>query len=355
MISDLMDGEAIIGADSANVRPASLDLSLSDEVYRVDGIFQPRPNETVRQVLDLVTKEKHSLDKPMERGRMYIARLNEVLNLPETIYGFCNPKSTSGRLDIHIRLMADGVPRYDSVTPAGFTGELWVSIAPKTFPVIAKPGLSLNQLRFFNDDTRLDRRELELAVKRYGLIWSQKKDQPLAYDDLFIRDNDDSLILRLDGRKELVGYRGISGSEPVDLSRVGEYPPEQFFEPVHKQDGYIHLKQNEFYILSTREAVKVPPELACEMAPMDERSGEFRSHYAGFIDPGWGYGAAGEARGRPLTLEVRPFEDLIARDKQPIAKIRFEYVTEVSAENYDLMNSNYNRQSGPKLAKQFRS
>jgi dCTP deaminase len=117
----------------------------------------------------------------------------------------------------------------------------------------------------------------------------------------------------------------------------------------------VYLKKGAFYILSTNEAVRVPPELACEMVPMDERSGEFRSHYAGFIDPGWGWGEKGEGKGRPLTLEVRPFEDLIVRHGQPIAKIKFERVNEVPVAAYDSMGSNYIKQSGPKLAKHFKN
>ncbi|MEX0925051.1 MAG: 2'-deoxycytidine 5'-triphosphate deaminase [Candidatus Paceibacterota bacterium] len=354
-IAELIQSGFIMGATEDNVRPASLDLSISDEVYSVGGVFQPRPGETVREVLELIDKKKHDLKSPLQREQMYIARLNETLELPETVYAFCNPKSTTGRLDIHVRLIADGVPRYDSVTPGGWKGELWVSIVPKTFPIKVAPGQSLNQLRFFNADTRLDQLELEMAMKRDKLLWNPENKKPYLYEELLVRDNDDSLILSLDGMNDLIGYRGRIGDTPIDLAKIGGYDPKDFFEPVKKDNGYIYLKQNEFYILSTREAVKVPPTLACEMAPMDERSGEFRSHYAGFIDPGWGYGKEGEGNGRPLTLEVRPFEDLVARDGQPIAKIRFERVTETPDQNYDQLDSNYSVQSGPRLAKQFKA
>lgn len=352
-IQEMIDSGCIRGTESVNVRPASLDLTFSDEVYKVDAIFQPRASETVREVLDLVKKQKHPVDEPFQPGEMYIARLNESLALPESVYAFCNPKSTTGRLDIHIRLIADYVSRYDTVHPVGWSGELWVSIVPKTFPILADAGASLNQLRFFNRDTRLSQLELELAVGRDKLLWNMEGTESFAYSDIPVRDDDGSLLLSLDGMSEVIGYRGIRGTTPVDLARVGEYSADDFFEPITPNNGYVHLEQGEFYILSTREGVRVPPDLACEMLPMDERSGEFRSHYAGFIDPGWGYGVDGVGSGRPLTLEVRPFEDLVARDGQPIAKIRFERTAGVPQSVYDEINSNYSVQAGPRLAKQF--
>ena len=126
------------------------------------------------------------------------------------------------------------------------------------------------------------------------------------------------------------------------------------FEPVKIEDGALRLKRDKFYILSGAERVRIPPTLASEMVPMDERSGDFRSHYAGFLDPGWGWGQDGEGKGRPFTLEVRPFEDLVVRPGQPIAKIRFERMSEEPHFHYDTKASNYLTQMGPKLGKQFR-
>jgi dCTP deaminase len=151
-----------------------------------------------------------------------------------------------------------------------------------------------------------------------------------------------------------LGYEGVKSNTVVDLSKIKFYDHKKFFKPVKKTGEYLHLKKDGFYILSTHEAVRVPPDLSCEMISMDERSGEFRSHYAGFIDPGWGWGEKGEGKGRPLTLEVRPFEDLIVRQGQPIAKVRFERLIEVPDVVYDATNSNYIVQTGPKLAKHFK-
>lgn len=344
----------ISGAQEKNVRPASLDVSLSKEIYKVEGIFQPRYGESIRDVLKSVKKEKFSLDRPLLRDQMYIARLNESLDLPKSVYAFCNPKSTSGRVDVHVRLMADGVPRYDMVAPAGYKGELWIAIMPKSFPVRLFEGISLNQLRFFNSDTRLNELEIELAMRQYNLIWSTHKNRPLSYDELKIRDGDGSIILTIDLEGNTLGYEGLESKVPLDLSKIAHFDSKKFFKPVRLKNGYLYLEKGKFYILSTNEAVRVPPGLACEMVSMDDRSGEFRSHYAGFIDPGWGWGQKGEGRGRQLTLEVRPFEDLIIRHGQPIGKIRFEKITETPEMVYDSTSSNYIKQSGPKLAKHFK-
>jgi dCTP deaminase len=351
-ILELIDAGFIIGAKEDNARPSSLDLSISSEIYRVEGIFQPRRNETVRQVLKQIKKQKHSLSKILARDQMYLIRLNESLDLPESIYAFCNPKSTSGRIDAHVRLIADGISRYDSIKP-GWKGELWISIVPKTFPIKLYEGVSLNQLRFFNGDTRLSDFELEVTMKRHHLLWRQDA-MPYQYHELKVRDNDSSVILTLDLKNKVLGYEGVVSDHPVDLSKIKFYDSKKFFKPIKMKGDNLHLKKGSFYILSTHEAVRVPPDLACEMVPMDERSGEFRSHYAGFIDPGWGWGRNGEGKGRPLTLEVRPFEDLIVRQGQPIGKIKFERLTEVPSVSYDAIGSHYIQQTGPKLAKHFK-
>ncbi len=356
LLNELVSAGFIKSADKTaflkNVRPSSLDLSISNEVYHVEGIFLPKPHETVRRVLGRIHKTKHSLSQPLERNEMYLIRLNETLLLPEAVYGLANPKSTSGRIDVHVRLLADGVSRYDYL-PAGFRGTIWISIMPKSFPIKLYNGVTLNQLRLFNGDTRLNDFELEVAFMQHKLLW-RRTGTAYRYDDIQVRDHDSSVILTLDLEGDVLGWEGISSAQTVDLAHIAFYDAKKFFKPVKKRGDYVYLKKGSFYILSTHEHVRVPPEFACEMIPMDERSGEFRSHYAGFIDPGWGWGKRGEGKGRPLTLEVRPFEDLIVRQGQPIAKIRFEKVIELPLQPYDALNSNYAVQVGPKLAKHFK-
>lgn len=352
-IADMLRAGCVMNAQEKNIRPASLDLTVSEEVFEVEGIFQPKMGESVRDVLKVVGAKKFSLGRALVPGKMYIARLNETLALPRAVYASCNPKSTSGRVDVHVRLIADGVSRYD-ILPAGFEGELWISIVPKTFSIKLYAGVSLNQLRFFNRDTRLNDLEIELAMREHKLLWRPKNGAAYKPDEIRISDGDGSVILTLELADKMLGFEGIPSKEVVDLAKVGVYSPAKFFKTLKKRGDYLYLKKNSFYILSTHEAVRVPPELACEMVPMDERSGEFRSHYAGFIDPGWGWGKAGEEKGRPLTLEVRPFEDLIVRQGQPIAKIRFERMSALPDVVYDATGSHYSKQSGPKLAKHFK-
>jgi dCTP deaminase len=153
----------------------------------------------------------------------------------------------------------------------------------------------------------------------------------------------------------MCGYECIATPDQViDVANVAGYAGSDFFRPIEITDGALRLKRDKFYILSGAERVRIPPTLASEMMPMDERSGDFRSHYAGFLDPGWGWGTDGEGKGRPFTLEVRPFEDLVVRKGQPIAKIRFERMAEEPSFHYDTKVSNYLTQSGPKLGKQFK-
>ena len=353
-IEDLMDQGAIIGAKKENISPASLDLTISHEGYRVEGVFLPKIGEAVRDILKLTEVFPHDFGNPLEKDVTYLFLLNEKLSLPKDIYGYCNPKSTTGRNDVHVRVLADGVPRYDAVTPKGFRGELWVAVTPKSFPIKLAKGVPLSQLRLFNKDTRLTEEECKDAFETHGLLWSPDGEK-YSYEEIKIRDNDGSIILTLDLSQDIVGYECRGSNKVLDFSKgTQSHDPTDFFERIHTDKKRIHLKKGNFYILSSCEFVRVPSDLACEMAPMDERSGEFRSHYAGFIDPGWGWGKDGEGRGRPLTLEVRPFDDIVMRHGQPIGKIKFERTTQIPKILYDLKTSNYLVQTGPKLSKHFK-
>jgi len=353
-LRQFIDNELITGADLVNVSPASLDLTLSSEVYIIDGLLLPQKGERVCDLLPQMRAEAFDIKKPLSYKSLYLVRLNEKLQLPEDIYGYCNPKSSTGRLDMHVRVLADGVPRFDSVTPKGFVGELWLAIHPQSFSVQVHVGTPLTQLRLFNSDTRFTDNDLRRAVAA-GLVFDRVTQKKLAYEELVTNDQDGAVVLTALVEEGACGYECVARPDQVvDVANIAHYNPADFFKPLCLEEGLLRLKRNHFYILSSHESVRLQPDIASEMVPIDERSGDFRSHYAGFLDPGWGYGSDGSGAGRPFTLEVRPFEDMLVRRGQPIAKIRFERMSAVPDIHYDTKASNYIEQTGPKLGKQFR-
>jgi dCTP deaminase len=355
-IRQMTEGGFIKDTNPNNIRPGSLDLSLSSEGYRALGVFRPSFGETVHHALNNGIKaSKLGCDSILERGNTYVFLLQESINsLPEDIYMYCNPKSSSGRIDVHVRLMVDGISRYDYV-PKGYSGPLWLMVTPKTFPIIVKEGVSLNQARFFNQDTRFDELRLELNFNQDGGLIFNQSGEVVNYKDIKHTDRDGSVLLTLGLDFSVVGFEAIETKIPLDLSLKNHYDPECFFREVIPRNNALVLSSNSFYILSTKESVRVPAKLACEMRPMDERSGDLRSHYAGFIDPGWGVGVDNLSKGRPLTLEVRSFDSgIIIQHGQPIAKVRYEKMVDIPESHYDQMNPTYGVQNGPKLGKYFK-
>lgn len=365
-INSMLLSGCVPGADPKNVNAASLDVVISNEVYWVEGITLPAPHlpntpQTIRELLPTMGARKHNCSGLYLVDEIYLARLNEAVVLPSQAYGFGNPKSSTGRNDVHVRILADHVPRYDAVAPAGLSGELWAVISPKSFPVLIPTNYPLSQIRFFTADTRFNELELELELNRLGnlnqsLIYDQDS-RPINYRDIKVSDRDGSIILTLDLSKEIVGYRAIQTKRPFDFGATkNSVKREDFFEPIYKRsDNSMVLAKGGFYILLTAEYVSVPEHLSCEMVPMDERNGEFRSHYAGYIDPGWGWKADNSVSGQPLVLEVRPFENLVVRDRAPFAKIRFERMMEKPEMVYggSNSNSNYASQCLPRLSKHY--
>lgn len=354
-IQDLVTAEFVKGAIKDNLRCGSLDHSITGEVYRVRGSFLPRPDETVLQSVRRLGGNRLQGEKILlERGCCYVLPICErIESLPEGVYSYCNPKSSSGRVDLHVRLLADYTSRYDSMKK-GYSGALWLLVVPRTFPVIVSPGLTLNQSRFFNQDTRFDEFELQINFNSSGGLLYNSSGFPVRYEDIEHSDKDGSILLSLGLNYSFPGFEATPYGEPIDLSLRNHYDPKRFFDLVRVVDDSITLSSDTFYILSSDEHVRVPEHLACEMASMDERSGDVRSHYAGYIDAGWGVGEDGKSKGRPLTLEVRSFDtSFIVRHGQPIAKIRFERMCRVPELHYDQMSPTYGLQDGPKLGKQF--
>lgn len=336
-----------------NISPASIDVTVSDEWYRVDGVFLPKTEDSVISLIEKMHGAKHDINEPLEKGVVYVARINESFDLPKNIYAYCNPKSSTGRHDIHVRIIKDGIARYDTL-PIGSNGSLWAIVISRSYPVLLHSGFPISQVRFFNKDTRFKESDLDIEWNRKPLVYNLNGEK-FSYESFLMKDSDGSLLLTLDLSQDIIGYECRGSNTVVDLSAPnGTIESEKHFIPIKKSGDNILLRKDSFYILSTKEALRVPPYLASEMVDMDSRTGEFRTHYAGFFDPGWGCGKDGEGRGRPITLEVRTFEDVIVAHGQPIGKVRFEKMSEIPVIHYDQKNSNYLSQSGPKLAKQFK-
>lgn len=335
-----------------NVGPASYDLTLSNEVYRLPGVLKPIKGGTVQQAIHKFHGMQHHAGQALEVGVTYIARAKERLNLPEGVYGFANPKSTAGRLFLDVRLLVDGLTSFDTV-PEAYRGDLWMLIQPRAFSMLLVEGDRLSQLRFLNANTRLSYLEMAAFLGEDKLIRSRGGH---CYDarELDIKANDGACVLTLDFESSPIGWECVRSNLVMRYNATGAYKKEDFFRPVQLQGDCLRMQRGSRLILSTKELVRVPPTLACEMRPFDPRIANFRAHGAGFIDPGWGWGRNGDSPGRPLTLEIEPYEDdIIVQPNEPIAKIRFEHVTEVPEEHYDLKSSNYLGQTAAQLARQF--
>ena len=349
----MQDGHIIDGQDD-RVQPSSIDLTLSDEIYRMRGTFLPRPGEQIRDILKTETLFPTSLDQPLELNGIYLIRLNEKLDLPSGVYGATNNKSSSGRINLQSRLIVDGIPCFDTIPP-GFKGDLWLEIIPKSFPVKLSAGEAINQMCFFKGEVRLSEEAYKKSCEEYGFLRDLDGNQLACSTDW-----SKGLTMGIDlSGGDIVGYKCTPSSTHVlDYSRR-DHDPLDFFEPIYKpKDGQFVMKRDEFYIFVTKECILVPHEFAAEMSAYDVSKGEFRSHYAGFFDPGWGYGPDGSSLGRQAVLEVFTHDhDFILRDGQPICQMIFQNLTEpveISYGDESLMN-NYFKQTGPRLSKHFKT
>lgn len=346
-----------VGSDvpitDAQVQPSSLDLCLGAEAYRLPGSVLPLPGERVRDLVQGLALERIDLSQPRSlcRDQVHLVRLNERVALPEGLEAYTNSKSSTGRVDLATRVLADGSSRYDRV-PAGHRGELWLELIPRSFHVVARAGISLNQAIFFRDRRVLDQHALVRLHQRRPLLLEPDGRAVPAERCCF----DGRLIMTADLARDVVGFVAKRTHKPLDLAGIGAHAVDDFFSPVPRpSSGYLFLAQDAFYILATRERVVVPEDLACEMVPYDAAAGEFRAHYAGFFDPGWGI-AGGRALGAKAVLEVRAHEDdLILRHGQPICAMAYEQLQRPCGELYGTRGNTYADQDGPRLSKHFGS
>lgn len=353
--------KASAGADiaPAQIQPSSLDLTLSHEGYSMPGSLLPLAGEHVRDLIERYSRFAVDLRSPavLIKDNVYLVRLREKLNLPDVLAAYANNKSSTGRIDLQTRVICDGNPRYDKI-PTGYKGDLWLEIIPKSFDVAARAGDSLNQAIFYGRRSLLSFDELIELNSRTQLLYPPPGRPPTQdWFEKSGRGETEGLLMTLDLEQDIVGYVAKKSIKPIDLARIGGHDPAEYFEPMPKpKDGTLFLSQEAFYIFSTYEYVSVPPDHAVEMLPYDTSAGEFRAHYAGFFDPGFGYGEKGEIKGTPAVLEVRPYEDdLIVRHRQPVCKMAYERLTAKPDKLYGVgMPSNYAQQRGPRLSKFFR-
>ncbi|MBR1221070.1 2'-deoxycytidine 5'-triphosphate deaminase [Bradyrhizobium sp. U87765 SZCCT0131] len=333
----------------SQIQPASLDLRLGGTAFRVRASFLPGPGATVAERIDELKLHEIDLtdDAVLETNCVYIVPLLESLALPPSISAAANPKSSTGRLDVFTRVIADNARRFDTID-AGYHGPLYAEISPKTFPVLLREGSRLSQIRFRVGDALLDTAELQALHARERLV-----DQDEA-------DLSNGLALSIDlsgeGSGGFVGYRAKRHTGVVDVDRRGGYAVDDFWEPIRaRDDRSLILDPGEFYILASKEAVQVPPDFAAEMVPFDPLVGEFRVHYAGFFDPGFGYAGAG-GQGSRAVLEVRSREvPFILEHGQAVGRLVYEKMMSRPDALYgQRISSNYQGQ-GLKLSKHFRS
>ncbi len=326
--------------------------------YRVRASFLPGPHTTVAARIDELKLHEIALANGavLETGCVYIVPLIETFALPNEISAAANPKSSTGRLDVFTRVIADNTRGFDRIRP-GYRGPLYAEISPRTFPVLVRRGSRLSQIRFRRGNALLDADLLRELHARELLVDDAAAD--VGEGIAVSIDLSGSLRSPLDpGGKSaaIVGFRAKRHTGLIDVERRAGYDIAEFWEPISsRNDRSLILDPDEFYILASKEAVQVPPDFAAEMVPFDPLVGEFRVHYAGFFDPGFGYAGAG-GRGARAVLEVRSREvPFILEHGQTVGRLVYERMLERPQSLYgERIGSNYQAQ-GLKLSKHFRS
>lgn len=340
--------------EESQIQPSSIDLRLSGEAYRVKASFLPGKSTTlpVRAKANGMLIEAISLSNGaiLEPGEIYIIPLMERLSLPQDIYGIANPKSSTGRLDIFTRLITEYGDEFERV-PRGYSGGgLYIEVVSQTFRVIVRAGMKLNQLRFG--------RGRRTPVGEDRLKWLDRRDLLVDPDEENGQarvDRGYRLTVDLQGNGSgIVGYQARKTPEPIDLDLINHYEVADFWTPIMRGQECI-LRPGDFYILASKQGIRIPPEYAAEMLPYDLSTQEFRVHYAGFFDPGFGYGENGEIPGTRAVLEVRANEmPILLEDDQFVGRLTYYNMSERPQKVYGgTIGSNY-QQQGLALSKQFK-
>ena len=335
--------------DADQVQPASLDLRLGETAYQVPASFLPGHGATMADRLADMASERIDLrdGAVLETGSIYIVRLQERVDLRRRESAFANPKSSTGRLDVFARLITDHGVQFDTVAD-GYSGPLWLEVAPRSFHILARTGSRLAQLRFRSGSPPLGNAAVRELNEAHAII-AREDGAPV------MRDGAIALSVDVTGNADgLIGYKSKPSKTPIDVDRRGAYDPTEFWEPLYKpKRGGLILERDHFHILASKETVAIPEGWAADMYAYDTLVGEFRVHYAGFFDPGFGY-VNGERQGAKIVLEVRSHEVPFMVDDGQIAG--FVAIEKLSSPT-DLLygqgaGSNYQGQ-GLKLSKQF--
>ncbi len=348
----LLEGGIITSRDpvlEGQVQPASIDLRLGQKAYRVRASFLPGLGQTVEQRLEKLSM--HEIDisdgAVLETGCVYIVPLQESLSLPQSLSAAANPKSSTGRLDVFTRVITDGATEFDSVK-AGYQGRLYAEICPQTFPVLVRKGSRLSQIRFRRGEARCSDDQLREMQQEYGLVSGGRADI----------DNGVAFSVDLVGEQTggLIGYRAKRHTAVIDVDRPDSYNVQEFWEEVHSlgEDRLI-LDPDEFYILASKEAIHVPPAFAAEMMPFNALVGEFRVHYAGFFDPGFGHSSSGGSGSRGV-LEVRSHKvPFLLEHGQITGRLIYEPLTRKPSQLYGTDIGSHYQSQGLKLSKHFKA
>ena len=334
------------------IQPASVDLRLGPVAYRTRASFLPGRGASVGQKIEAYAMHQFSLDggAVLEKGCVYLAPVMESLQLRHRTSAMANPKSSTGRLDVFCRLITDGGTEFDHVR-AGYHGPLWIEISPRSFSILVETGTRLLQLRIKRGAPRWSDAALRELHAEVGLI----------DDETVFAENVKRGLLAItvdaqgNGGSDLIGWRARKNADLIDVSKVNYYDPRDYWEPVRaRMSQGVILDPNDFYILSSRESVTVPADHAAEMLAYDTLVGEFRVHYAGFFDPGFGLADAG-GEGTRAVLEVRSRDvPFMIEDGQVVGRLLYERLTALPDKLYGRdIGSNYQRQ-GLALSKQFK-
>ena len=334
--------------EKRQIQPASLDLRLDGLAYRVRSSFLPGRDKSVRESLRDVTMGEVDLRSGaiLEKGCVYIVPLKESVALPSRIIAVANPKSSIGRLDIFTRLITDEATEFDRVQ-SGYSGPLYAEISPRAFTVIVREGSSLNQVRFRRGNPNNSDASLRRLHQQWRLVDRSDADANIENGIAL------SVDLRSFSGGGVVGYKARKHADLIDVDLIDYYSPDRYWEPIYSEGGKLILNPGDFHILMSKELVTVPPDHAAEMIPYDPLVGEFRVHYAGFFDPGFGYREGG-VNGTRAVLEVRSHEvPFIIEDGQVIGRLSYERLTDVPERLYGGdIGSSYQEQ-GLKLSKHF--